>query len=628
MSRLAIAFLLVAALSACERVSDIFSRFSEPEGYWLPLTVELRFDPSGTDAALAYTDACGQQQSLPIGDRFVAAVTREMGLVFERVVPMGKEPVSAGSGREGVIMGGPRQSSPDGVLTIALGLKEVDLFIPRRASKSYPATVTVGASMVYYDAEGNAIYTKNLKTEAKGTVETDGQDCQVKALAAVAADAVGTLSQGLKKHLGTAAKIREAAAKNKQDRNTAVAASTSAASSQPTAATTGSGPRLLAFRAMLSGGQKKDRLEAGDTISIAVEITNTGASTAKGVVLRVTGTPDLAAQFHSPATLGDLQPSETIRRDLAATIPSAEALTQGELLLSLEAANAAPPDQKRFLVEWVPVQTRSVKAVQVDDMPDGGARFERKKAVGVAIGIGTFRSASVGRVEFAGHDAEIMGRYFQRLAGIPPSRIKILTDEHALKDDLVEVIEEWLPQAVEAGGEVFIFIAARAVMSPSSGAVSLIPHEADPDSPVRLYSLRRLHDVLARLPMQRAIVMLDLTLMQPGPRRSAGHKDPSWEPAHAQLRGDKLVQILGVSGHQEAHQYDEGGHGLFTYYLLKGLRGDADRDDNGVVMVGELCGYVRDEVLKTAKEKYHNAQEPMCLPASKKVSAIPLTRLR
>ena len=66
MSCLAVVLLLIS-LSGCSGTSKIFNRFSEPDGYWLPLTVDLRLDPSVTDAALEYTDACGQRQALPIG---------------------------------------------------------------------------------------------------------------------------------------------------------------------------------------------------------------------------------------------------------------------------------------------------------------------------------------------------------------------------------------------------------------------------------------------------------------------------------------------------------------------------------------------------------------------------------
>lgn len=40
--------------------------------------------------------------------------------------------------------------------------------------------------------------------------------------------------------------------------------------------------------------------------------------------------------------------------------------------------------------------------------------------------------------------------------------------------------------------------------------------------------------------------------------------------------------------------------GLFTYHVLKGLHGSADADGNGRLTVGELHGYVRDNVWREA----------------------------
>ena len=37
-----------------------------------------------------------------------------------------------------------------------------------------------------------------------------------------------------------------------------------------------------------------------------------------------------------------------------------------------------------------------------------------------------------------------------------------------------------------------------------------------------------------------------------------------------------------------------GGHGAFTYSLLKGLQGEADANHDGIVNVNELIDYVRD----------------------------------
>ncbi len=83
-SRLTVVLLLIL-LSGCSGASKIFNRFSEPDGYWLPLTVDLRLDPSVTDAALEYTDACGQRQALPIGERLTTSLKKDLGLVFQRI---------------------------------------------------------------------------------------------------------------------------------------------------------------------------------------------------------------------------------------------------------------------------------------------------------------------------------------------------------------------------------------------------------------------------------------------------------------------------------------------------------------------------------------------------------------
>src|SRR5690349_8921356 len=198
MPHLAVVLLLIS-LSGCSGASKIFNRFSEPDGYWLPLSVDVRLDPSVTDAALEYTDACGQRQALPIGERLTTSLKKDLGLVFQRIqIP-------------------PAAQKADGVVDVALGLKETDLFIPRQTSKTYPATVVVGATISYADANSNVLYTKNLRAESHGTVETEGQSCAVKGLGAVANEAVTLLAQGLKKHLGTSTKIRDAAERKKSN---------------------------------------------------------------------------------------------------------------------------------------------------------------------------------------------------------------------------------------------------------------------------------------------------------------------------------------------------------------------------------------------------------------------------
>jgi uncharacterized caspase-like protein len=58
-------------------------------------------------------------------------------------------------------------------------------------------------------------------------------------------------------------------------------------------------------------------------------------------------------------------------------------------------------------------------------------------------------------------------------------------------------------------------------------------------------------------------------------------------------------------------------HGLFTYYLLKGLRGEADTNHNGTVTFGELASYVRQKVSWAAKTQFNQEQRPLLAPQLK-----------
>jgi uncharacterized caspase-like protein len=50
-----------------------------------------------------------------------------------------------------------------------------------------------------------------------------------------------------------------------------------------------------------------------------------------------------------------------------------------------------------------------------------------------------------------------------------------------------------------------------------------------------------------------------------------------------------------------------GGHGVFTHYLLKGMQGEADQNQNGFVTIGELFEYVRAQVQVATDYRQHPA---------------------
>jgi uncharacterized caspase-like protein len=69
------------------------------------------------------------------------------------------------------------------------------------------------------------------------------------------------------------------------------------------------------------------------------------------------------------------------------------------------------------------------------------------------------------------------------------------------------------------------------------------------------------------------------------------------------------IAIISASDEKQLSQEGKewgGGHGVFTYFLLKGLQGDASYNKDGHVTLGELIPYLSEKVRRETK----NAQSP------------------
>ena len=307
---------------------------------------------------------------------------------------------------------------------------------------------------------------------------------------------------------------------------------------------------------------------------------------------------------------------------------------QAELICALRASsNVELPSSKKFFVAIRPERSDAVEvlSVDVDQLPKANGKIAQSNAIGIAIGVGAFRDSTMPGVKFAAHDAEVMGGYFQRILGIPSQQVKVLIDNNALKDDLIEVFEQWLPKQSTSQQTAYIYMSGRALVDQETGAVSLLPYDGSVASASRVFSLARLQRALSRASLKQAVLMLDLSL-EPSPGAVAGPaRAAAVEPAGSEGDKDRLLVMVGNSAVQEAQAYQPGQHGLFTYFLLKGLRGAADLDKNGTVLSGELCAYVHGQVASIARSTLSDTQQPICIPEAGRTSpmrVLPLSKSR
>lgn len=261
-------------------------------------------------------------------------------------------------------------------------------------------------------------------------------------------------------------------------------------------------------------------------------------------------------------------------------------------------------------------RTPPVKASDVDNVPKPRPGAKARDAVALIVGISQYRDESIPAVRYARRDAETMAAYLESVAGVSRTKMKVLLDEGATSSDLTAYVEEWLPRQVGPDTAVFVYYAGHGMPNLSNGKAFLVPYDGHPDFSSKLYPLDRLYERLDQLPSKQVVVMLDSCFSGATGRSvlPSGARPMGLAPDTA-VNVKKAVVLSAASGTQISSDYDDEGHGLFTYFLLKGLRGEADKDGNGTIQVEELYDFVKDQVARVASEKLNRDQTPLMIPA-------------
>ncbi|HID55503.1 TPA: hypothetical protein EYP37_03160, partial [Candidatus Poribacteria bacterium] len=91
-----------------------------------------------------------------------------------------------------------------------------------------------------------------------------------------------------------------------------------------------------------------------------------------------------------------------------------------------------------------------------------------------------------------------------------------------------------------------------------------------------------------------------------------GYKATPSESVFNDFSLEDRVLIAASQENQVSFESDELGHGVFTYFLLEGLKGEADLNRDGRIVAEEVYRYVKPRVKEYVVEHFNNAvQEPL-----------------
>jgi hypothetical protein len=261
--------------------------------------------------------------------------------------------------------------------------------------------------------------------------------------------------------------------------------------------------------------------------------------------------------------------------------------------------------------------TRNQKRAAI--LPDRPVAGADKFAVVVGIARYSDSSGGVTSLQFADRDAQDFRDFLISPDGgsFPKDNIRLLLNEDATAQNVRSALFTFLTKA-QPQDEVVLYIAGHGAPDPNDPRnLYLLTYDTKlDDMGGTAFPMYQLQDVFARVIKAKRVVTFADTCHSYGFSGASAHGKKSNNLVNQYLShfandSDRAV-ITASDISQLSYESDKwgGGHGVFTFFLLKGLHGEADANRDGTVTAGELFAYIHDAVDKATEGN----QSPMALP--------------
>lgn len=277
-------------------------------------------------------------------------------------------------------------------------------------------------------------------------------------------------------------------------------------------------------------------------------------------------------------------------------------LLAGCVVLQAQAPKKAAPagqQQKRDL---------KLEPDETIDIPVAG-KVVVPKSYAVVIGVSQYpKLKPEQQLKFTERDADSMFSVLISKEGgnFKQENVKKLVGAKATLANIKREIETWLPAVTNDDDRVIIYFAGHGFVY--KGKVYLAPTDFDYNDPVRTgYSADDLSAAFgSKIKGKWKVLLTD----------SCHSGAVNYAEGDAQTINGKLADLnrstfmLTASRDRElSYEGPEfgGGHGIFTYFVVKGMEGEADESHDGIVTADELSNYVQ----RNVREESSKRQNPM-----------------
>lgn len=272
----------------------------------------------------------------------------------------------------------------------------------------------------------------------------------------------------------------------------------------------------------------------------------------------------------------------------------------GQFAEGLDKSSAVAAFAERRQVPSASLASSGGQSVQVVDLRPGAFYH---KSWAVVIGINKYKLWPP--LEYAVRDAQAVA---EKLREIGFDEVIEILDRDATRERILTMLSSELPKKVQAEDRVLIFFAGHGqTESLPDGKEQgyIIPVDGDITNYfTTAISMQQVREISERVPAKHILYVMDACYSGQGFTRAFG-VEPSVNGYLQKITALRSVQMITAGGKRE-QVVEHQGHGLFTQFFLRGLDGEADRDNDKVVTASELGAYLMPQVSRAS----NNLQTP------------------
>ena len=228
-------------------------------------------------------------------------------------------------------------------------------------------------------------------------------------------------------------------------------------------------------------------------------------------------------------------------------------------------------------------------------------RQANRDAVAIIIGIADYKSLP--KADFANDDARLFYDYAIRALGIKPENIKLLVDADADEVAILKAFRTWLPSRVRSTTDVYVYYSGHGYPAQDGNSLYLLPPRADREFIARTaIQLQEINNDLQTAKPKSVTIFLDACYS--GQARNGetlvANARPVLLATEKKLFPDNFTVITASQSDQWSSSSPDLQHGIFSYYLMRGMEGEADANRDGKITLGEMQVYLVENVGRQA----------------------------